>query len=161
MLALPALAVPVNSVGVVVLLWCSEHSLVLGSAPVGASMAVDLNELPPVSRRLENHGLWECTGFSGNCDQSKFASPMVDTCHLVQYWPGIPDHRLRWISKPLRDPVSALVLASVVGLLGFFLLVQFSNGQEVYGTIFLQCLLSIFAFSGSVWILAWRSNAPN
>lgn len=53
----------------------------------------------------------------------------------------------RWISKPFRDPLSALVLATTVGFLMFFLLVQFTHEEQVYGMIYLQCMLSIFAFS--------------
>jgi hypothetical protein len=53
----------------------------------------------------------------------------------------------RWISKPLRDPISALVLATVVGFLLFFLLVQFPHEEQIYGVIYLQCIFSIFAFS--------------
>ncbi len=36
----------------------------------------------------------------------------------------------RWISQPLRDPLSALVLASVLGLLSFNLLLQFEAGRS-------------------------------
>jgi hypothetical protein len=72
----------------------------------------------------------------------------------------------RWISKPLRDPLSALVLATVVGFLLFFLLVQFPHGEQIYGIIYLQCLFSIFAFSRltpgwwrgaerSQWVAEW------
>lgn len=52
----------------------------------------------------------------------------------------------RWISQPLRDPFSLLVLASVVGLLAFNLLLQFPHGEERYGMYFLQSTFSIFAF---------------
>jgi hypothetical protein len=53
----------------------------------------------------------------------------------------------RWISKPLRDPLAALVLASVLGLLSFNLMLQFPRGEERYGIYFLQSMFSIFAFS--------------
>jgi hypothetical protein len=53
----------------------------------------------------------------------------------------------RWISKPLQDPLSALVLASVLGLLSFNLLVKTEGGDEHYGIYYLQSMLSIFAFS--------------
>lgn len=52
-----------------------------------------------------------------------------------------------WISRSLKDPVSILVLATVVGFMSFFLLVHFKNGEEIYGVFFLQSTLSIFAFS--------------
>jgi len=54
---------------------------------------------------------------------------------------------LQWISRPLDHPVSALVLASVVGLLGFYLLVSLRDANEKYGIYFLQGMLSIFTFS--------------
>ena len=53
----------------------------------------------------------------------------------------------RWISKPLSDPLSALVLATVVGLMSFFLLYHLKGGEEIYGVYFLQSMFSIFAFS--------------
>jgi hypothetical protein len=53
----------------------------------------------------------------------------------------------RWISKPWRDPISALVLASVVCLVAFNVLVHTELGDEWYGLTYLQSLLSIFAFS--------------
>src|SRR4029077_11050756 len=53
----------------------------------------------------------------------------------------------RWISQPLKDPFSAMVLASVLGLLTFSLLLQLSDANERYGIYFLQSILSIFAFS--------------
>jgi len=53
----------------------------------------------------------------------------------------------RWISKPFKDPVSVLVLATVVGLIAFFLFVHFKGGEEIYGVYFAQSVFSIFAFS--------------
>jgi hypothetical protein len=72
----------------------------------------------------------------------------------------------RWISHPLRDPLSALVLASVLGLLSYNLLVQTPGGDERYGMYFLQSMFSIFAFSRlasgcwrgverSQWVAEW------
>jgi hypothetical protein len=71
----------------------------------------------------------------------------------------------QWISKSLRDPISVLVLASVVGLMSFWLLMQL-EGNERYGVYFLQAMFSIFAFSRltpgcwkeperSKWMLEW------
>jgi hypothetical protein len=61
---------------------------------------------------------------------------------------------LRWISRPSRNPLSALVLASVLGLLLFSLLVHLEGTEypgtynnERYGIYFLQSMFSIFAFS--------------
>jgi hypothetical protein len=53
----------------------------------------------------------------------------------------------RWITNPLRDPISALVLATVLGLLSFNLLFQLEDGNERYGIYYLQSMFSIFAFS--------------
>jgi hypothetical protein len=72
----------------------------------------------------------------------------------------------RWISQPLRDPLSALVLATVLGLLAFSIVLQFEHGQQRYGIYFLQAMFSIFAFSRltsgcwrgverSQWVAEW------
>ncbi|MGO8787146.1 MAG: hypothetical protein ACLQVL_07155 [Terriglobia bacterium] len=53
----------------------------------------------------------------------------------------------RWISQPWKDPLAALVLATILGLLSFFLLLQFEHGQQRYGIYYLQSMFSIFAFS--------------
>jgi hypothetical protein len=52
----------------------------------------------------------------------------------------------RWVSKDLEDPVSALVVATFIGLTTFFIFVHL-DGNERYGMYFLQCMFSIFAFS--------------
>jgi hypothetical protein len=53
----------------------------------------------------------------------------------------------RWITKRLKDPLSLLVLLSVIGLLSFNLLLEFPHGEERYGLYFLQSIFSILAFS--------------
>jgi hypothetical protein len=79
---------------------------------------------------------------------------------------------LRWISLPLRDPLSAVVLASVLGMLSFSLLLQLELGAERYGMFFLECMFSIFAFSRltsgcwrgverAQWIAEWLRLAKN
>jgi len=52
-----------------------------------------------------------------------------------------------WIKRTISDVYSTLVLATVLGLLSFYLLVHFKNGEEIYGVFFLQSVFSIFAFS--------------
>jgi hypothetical protein len=52
----------------------------------------------------------------------------------------------RWVSKPLEDPLSALVIASTLGLLLFNLSIQL-DGNERYGMYYLDSVFSIFAFS--------------
>ena len=62
----------------------------------------------------------------------------------------------RWISRPLRDPISALVIASTLGLVLFNLSIQL-DGNERYGMYYLDSMFSIFAFSRltSGW---WRDT---
>ena len=77
--------------------------------------------------------------------------------HLVlQWWPvtiafivglGFRIIAFRWIAQPLKNPLAALVLATLVGLLSFSVLLQLEDGNTRYGIYFLQCMLSIFAFS--------------
>ena len=78
----------------------------------------------------------------------------------------------RWISHPFKDPLSTLVLATVLGLLLFYVLVHFKSGEELYGVFFLQSIFSIFAFSRltvncwrgverAQWIEAWLRLAKN
>ena len=52
-----------------------------------------------------------------------------------------------WISQPWKDPLSALVLASVLGWLAMWLLFNLVDNAQTYGVYFLQSLFSIFAFS--------------
>ena len=51
-----------------------------------------------------------------------------------------------WISQPSRNPLSALVIASTLGLLLFNLSIQL-DGNERYGMYYLDSVFSIFAFS--------------
>lgn len=51
-----------------------------------------------------------------------------------------------WISQSWRDPVSALVIATTLGLLLFNLSIQL-DGNERYGMYYLDSVFSIFAFS--------------
>ena len=53
----------------------------------------------------------------------------------------------RWISQPLKEPLSALILISFVGLLAFALLLNLRDENERYGIYFLQAIFSILAFS--------------
>ena len=62
LLALPALAVPVQFTGFRVLLWYRGNSLVLGAAPGYTVVAVHRADVLPVSRRLEVDGLQPLPG---------------------------------------------------------------------------------------------------
>src|SRR5580704_15999817 len=53
----------------------------------------------------------------------------------------------RWVTWPIRDPISALVVTSTLSMLAFALLIHLGDNNERYGIYFLQCLFSIFAFS--------------
>jgi hypothetical protein len=98
-------------------------------------------------------GVWKIMGYSHASD----AALMTINKDPGGYWwvlvvwftvgLGFRIVAFRWITHPLRDPLSALVLASVLGLLSFNLLFQFPRGEERYGIYFLQSLFSIFAFS--------------
>jgi hypothetical protein len=52
-----------------------------------------------------------------------------------------------WVTNPLKEPLAAVVLATVIGLLTFYLLLTLGGGNQHYGIYFLECMLSIFAFS--------------
>jgi hypothetical protein len=51
------------------------------------------------------------------------------------------------ITNPLKDPLAAIVLVTTVGLLSFYLFLKLGDGNQHYGIYYLQCMLSIFAFS--------------
>jgi hypothetical protein len=152
LLALPALAVPVNSVGALYCLGAVGILLFWGRLRALRSW------LPIVLMVCLFLGAWKIMGYGHAPDavETAFNSNMAWQNMASQWWTlavwfvvglGLRILGLRWISRPWRDPLSALVLASSVGLLMFFLLVQFHNGQESYGIVFLQCMLSLFAFS--------------
>ena len=96
---------------------------------------------------------WKIMGYG----QSTDASHAIFKQHVaLQWWTitlwflvglGFRIVGFRWISRPLKDPLSALVLATFVGFLAFSLLIHLRDYNERYGLYFLQSLLSIFAFS--------------
>ena len=69
LLALPALAVAVHSVAALYCRRRSGHSLVLGASRGGAFMAADHADVLPVSRGLEDYGLWPSFGRGAGDDQ--------------------------------------------------------------------------------------------
>jgi hypothetical protein len=147
LLALPALAVPVNSVGA---LYCLG---VVGILMFWGRLGAVRSWLQIALMCCLFLGAWHIMGYGQAPDVMETT---IKTNMAWQWWTltvwfivglGFRILGFRWISRPWSDPLSALVLASAVGLLTFFLLVQFHNGQQVYGIIFLQCVLSIFAFS--------------
>jgi len=96
---------------------------------------------------------WKIMGFSHAPDASRaeINKDLFWDWRWVAVWVviglGIRVVAFRWISKPLVDPLSMLVLATFVGLLSFSLFLRFEHGQERYGMYFLQALFSVFAFS--------------
>ena len=69
---------------------------------------------------------------------------------------GVPNGRLPLDHTTLRDPLSALVIASTLGLLLFNLSIQLDSNER-YGMYYLDSMFSIFAFSRlkSDW---WRDT---
>jgi len=147
LLALPALAVPVHSVAALycicaagILLFWGRFVTVRSSLQIVLMFCLFL-------------GAWKIMGYGHATDA---ALTTINKAPYSQWWMlavwimvglGFRILGLLWISRPVRDPLSALVLASFVGLLSFNLLFQFPRGEQRYGIYFLQSLLSIFAFS--------------
>jgi hypothetical protein len=146
LLALPALAVPVNSiaslycVGVVVILLFWGR---LGATRPWLSIALMFCLFLAA---------WKIMGYGHSPD----AHVMFKEHAPAQWWMllmwflsvlGFRIVGFRWISQPLKEPLSALVLTSVLGWLAIFLLLNLVDGGERYGIYFLQSMFSIFAFS--------------
>jgi hypothetical protein len=147
LLVLPALAVPVNSVAA---LYCvGVASILLFWGRLGAARSW-LAILLIFCLFL---GAWRIMGYS---HAPGAAGAMIKEHVTWQWWTlamwfmaglGFRIVGFRWISQPLKEPLSALVLASVVGLLAFSLLLHLGDYNERYGIYFLQSIFSIFAFS--------------
>jgi hypothetical protein len=147
LLTLPALAVAVDSVAA---LYCvGIAGILLFWGRLGATRSW-LQIMLMLCLFL---GAWNIMGYSHASDA---ALVTIDRNPGVYWWVltvwfmvglGFRIMAFRWISPSLRDPLSALVLASVLGLLSFNLLLQFEHGQQRYGIYFLQSVFSIFAFS--------------
>jgi hypothetical protein len=149
LVAFPALTVPVHSVGALYSLGAVCILLFWGRLTAVRSWLLILLMFCLFV------GAWKLMGY-GHAPDAVQATIKTD---LDWHWQwgvlliwflgglGIRTLGLCWISKPWKDPLSALVLGSALGLLLFFLLVQFPHGEEIYGLIYLPCLFSIFAFS--------------
>ena len=157
LLVLPALAAPMNSVaalycvGVTGILLFWGHLRAVKSWLLIALMA---------SLFL---AAWKIMGYAHAPDA---AGARINWHLALQWWPvtiafivglGFRIIAFRWISQPWKNPLSALVLATVVGLLSFSVLLQLDEGNSRYGIYFLQCMFSIFAFS-LVKPDSWRST---
>ena len=147
LLVLPALAVPVNSVAA---LYCiGVAGILLFWGRLGATRSW----LPIMLMFCLFLGAWKIMGYGHAPDA---AQAMIKEHVTWQWWTlavwfivglGFRIVGFRWISQPLKDPLSAMVLASVLGLLAFSLLLQLRDDNERYGIYFLQSIFSIFAFS--------------
>ncbi len=147
LLALPALAVPMNSVSA---LYCAGVTAIL-------LFWGRLRTVKPWLLIVLMLGLflvaWKIMGYAHAPDaaDARFNSNLAP-----QWWPvtmafivglGFRITGFRWVTRSLKDPLSALFLATVAGLLSFTLLLQLGEGNSRYGIYFLQCMFSIFAFS--------------
>lgn len=160
LLALPALAVPVNSVAA---LYCIG---VAGILLFWGRLGETRSWLPILLMFCLFLGAWKIMGYSHAPD----ARVMIKEHVSWQWWTlavwfivglGFRIVGFRWISRPLQDPLSALVLASFLGLLTFSLLFQLKDENERYGIYFLQSIFSIFAFSrvtSGCWFGVQRSD---
>jgi hypothetical protein len=172
LLALPALVVPVNSVAA---LYCLGVVAIL---VFWGRLQQAWPWLGIVLMACLFFGAWRIMGLTHSSD----AAGITIKHHLVSQWwtvtvafligLGFRIIGFKWISRPLSDPVSALVLASVIGLLSFSLLLQIEDGNERYGLYYLQSMFSIFAFSRlraeswqnaarSEWAMDWLRLARN
>jgi hypothetical protein len=147
LLTLPAVTIPVNSVAA---LYSLGVTIIL-------IFWKRLNTLRSLVGLLFTFGLflvvWKIMGLS----QAPDATEVALKSHIVSQWwtlvvgfivgLGFRITGFRWISRPLSDPMSALVLITVLGLLAFSLVPQLPDGNERYGIYYLQCLFSILAFS--------------
>ncbi len=168
LLLLPALAVPVHSVAA---LYCLG---VVGILLFWDRLGAVRSWLWVILMVCLFLGAWKIMGYSHAPDAAG-ATIKADLDWGYQWWTlvvwfmvglGFRIAGFRWISRPLKEPLSALVLASVLGLLAFFLLLRLRDGNEHYGIYFLQSIFSIFAFSlltpgfwrgveRSQWIAEW------
>ena len=161
LLLLPAFVVPVNSVAA---LYCVGIVIIL-------LLWGRLRELRSWLAMMLIMGLffaaWKLIGISHN---SNTTHAVINPNPTLLWWTlavwfivglGFRIVSFNWISLPLKDPFSALVLASVIGLLSFFTLLQLIDANQKYGIYYLQAVLSIFAFSRltpGFWRGAERAN---
>jgi hypothetical protein len=162
LLALPALAVPMNSVAA---LYCfGVAAILLFWGRLGAVKSW----LQIVLMACLFLAAWKIMGFSHTQDAA--ATAFKD--HITAQWwmlvvwllagLGFRIIGFRWITRSRngrfgKDPVSVLVLCSTVALLAFSLLLQLRDNNQHYGIYFLQSLFSIFAFS-RVTAGSWRGG---
>jgi hypothetical protein len=147
LLALPALAVPNNSVAAlyllaavaIILFWDGWRSLRTWACLL-AMAALFL-------------AAWWLMGFHQSTDAAGAALKLDVLAHwpdlLVWFTIGLGFRILafQWISRSFRDRISVLVAVTFVGFLIFDIALHLYDDNERYGLYFLQALFSIFAFS--------------
>jgi hypothetical protein len=147
LMALPALAVPVHPVAALYCLGITCTLLFWGRLREVRSW------LPIVLAVGLFLGAWKIMDYSQSPDS---AQVMLKEHVTAQWWMilmwfltvlGFRIVGFRWVSQSWKEPLSALFVASVVGLLAFTLLLSLKDANEKYGIYFLQCMFSIFAFS--------------
>ena len=147
LLALPALAVAVHSVAA---LYCVG---VVGILLFWGRLRATRSWLQIMLMFCLFLGAWNIMGYAHAPDATlaTIKEPVTWQWWALAVWfmvgLGFRIVGFRWISQSLKDPLSALVLTSVLGLLAFYLLLQFRDANESYGIYFLQSMFSIFAFS--------------
>ena len=146
MLALPALAVPVNSMAsmycfgiVAILMFWGRLQTIRAWLCIAVMSCLFL-------------AAWKIMGYGHSPDAHfQFKEHASAQWWMLLMWfltvLGLRIVGFRWISQPLRDPLAFLVLVSVFGWLAISLLLNMVDGGERYGIYFLQCMFSIFAFS--------------
>jgi hypothetical protein len=144
---LPALTVPTNSVAALYILGTVGILLFwdkLGSLSTWMSIAVMLCLFL---------ACWRIMGFTHASDAAgaSFKPHMLWQWRPLVIWflvgLGFRIAALQWISRSYRDPISVLILASILGLLSFSLVLHLRDDNERYGIYYLQAMFSIFAFS--------------
>ena len=158
---LPAFAVPVNSVAALYCVGVAGILLFWGRLDTMQSW------LSILLMFCLFFSAWKIMGY----DQSLDTVHAAVNFHMAHQWwllvvsflvgLGFRVVGFGWISNSLKDAHAALVLSSVLGLLSFFLVFQFRDGNERYGILFLQSIFSIFAFSRvtpGFWRAARRSQ---
>jgi hypothetical protein len=170
LLALPALAIAVNSVAA---LYCLGVALIL---LFWGRLWAARSWVPIVLMFGLFLGAWKIMGYSHSQDS---ALTTINKNPAEQWWMltvwfmvglGFRILGFRWLSRPFKDPLFAMALASVLGLLSFSLLLKLPDGNERYGIYFLQSVFSIFAFSRlapecwrgverSRWVVEWLGLA--
>lgn len=171
LVVLPALAVPINSVAA---LYCVG---VVGILLFWDRLRAARSWLQIVLMLCLFFGAWKIMGYShaGDVAVSTINHNPASYWWMIAVWftvgLGFRILGFQWISRPLRDPMSALVLASVLGLMLFWLLMQL-EGNERYGVYYLQAIFSVFAFSRltpgwwrgperTKWMTEWVRLAKN